>query len=511
MHPPACYTNSLSVPAGERFTIQASARGLCRLEIARLAGTREPVFAAAITPGEHPTPDSAFRDGCGWPVAIEVETAAHWRSGYYEISLTDGQGALARHFIVVNPPRRHAATAIILSTNTYVAYNYWGGPNSYCDLNALIAGTKDFEAARRDAAAVLSIARPFMPLLVDAPPGSPRLMTERMRRFGEQPWIHLHQFSKHDRSAGFTAKWEHAFVTWAEEEGIALDYFIDTDFDDRPDGLDGYDCVVIVGHSEYWTAGQRDAIERHVDNGGGLAIFGGNTAFWQVRFERSASRLLAYKWRAFDDDPLAHSDPAHVTHLWSHHRIARPEAEIIGLTFNFGGYHRLGGCVARGQAGYTVYDETHWALDGADLFYGDVIGAEMGLVGYENDGCRLQFTESGRLKAVPVLGVPANLEIIGIVPCVYGEADVPGYAPVMPLDRQTMLAEALWGTSDPAIEDRAVRGHAVMASFRRGAGEVFNAGTTEWVHGLAAGDAHVIAITRNVLNRFGAYGASIDD
>ena len=40
-----------------------------------------------------------------------------------------------------------------------------------------------------------------------------------------------------------------------------------------------------------------------------------------------------------------------------------------------------------------------------------------------------------------------------------------------------------------------------MASFRRGAGEVFNCGTTEWAYGL--GDPFVAAITRNVLRRFG--------
>jgi hypothetical protein len=45
----------------------------------------------------------------------------------------------------------------------------------------------------------------------------------------------------------------------------------------------------------------------------------------------------------------------------------------------------------------------------------------------------------------------------------------------------------------------------VMASFKRGKGEVFNGGTTEWAHGLAADDPFVAQITRNVLRRFGAY------
>jgi hypothetical protein len=55
-----------------------------------------------------------------------------------------------------------------------------------------------------------------------------------------------------------------------------------------------------------------------------------------------------------------------------------------------------------------------------------------------------------------------------------------------------------------AAEDRILRGHAVT-SFKRGKGEVFNGGTTEWAHGLAARDPFVEQITRNVLKRFGAY------
>ena len=41
-----------------------------------------------------------------------------------------------------------------------------------------------------------------------------------------------------------------------------------------------------------------------------------------------------------------------------------------------------------------------------------------------------------------------------------------------------------------------------MASFGRGAGQVFNVGATEWAHGLAAGDPFVAVITKNVLDRF---------
>ena len=60
-----------------------------------------------------------------------------------------------------------------------------------------------------------------------------------------------------------------------------------------------------------------------------------------------------------------------------------------------------------------------------------------------------------------------------------------------------------YGADDPETIDRLMRGHSVLASFKRGEGEVFNSGTTEWVHGLGAKDPFVEQITHNVLERFG--------
>jgi hypothetical protein len=43
----------------------------------------------------------------------------------------------------------------------------------------------------------------------------------------------------------------------------------------------------------------------------------------------------------------------------------------------------------------------------------------------------------------------------------------------------------------------------------KGKGEVFTAATCEWVAGLMQGDAQVIAVTRNVLDRFGRDRATL--
>ncbi|MGD0867134.1 MAG: DUF4350 domain-containing protein, partial [Rhizomicrobium sp.] len=66
-------------------------------------------------------------------------------------------------------------------------------------------------------------------------------------------------------------------------------------------------------------------------------------------------------------------------------------------------------------------------------------------------------------------------------------------------------AGIVYGDASEASQQRLLRGHAAMSSFERGRGEVFNGATTEWAHGLKAGDPFITRITRNVLRRFGVF------
>lgn len=506
----ACYTDRTSLRAGESFTLHAAAsRGPCVLEIARVGQAREIVFTARnLNIADHPVPPNADRDGCDWPVAAFVQTRRDWRTGYYDLALTDATGETSHHFVVLRPPADapRARAALVLSANTWHAYNWWGGANAYADVTGLMSGMK-LPQAMAGAIGVLSARRPFAQNLLAPPADVPRLVNLQARGFEERPWagdpgkMRAGRYSPYDNSAGFLHKWEHVFTAWAEAQGIEFDFLADHDLEADGQALDGYAAVLLVGHSEYWSGPQRDAIERFVDGGGGLAIFSGNTAFWRVRWEEGGARLVCHKWRGFEAEP---DSGANGTHLWSHPAFARPEAAITGLSFLYGGYHRLGLCVARGQGGYTVYDDRHWALEGSDLFYGDVIGGELPLIGYENDGCRIAFDARNLPVAVPSLGVPENLQIIALVPAAFGEEADRGYRPIIPPEQLGVCARIAYGDDGEASQLGMLRGHAVMASFRRGKGEVFNAGTTEWAHGLAAGDPFVNRITLNVLRRFGA-------
>jgi hypothetical protein len=506
---PACYTDVLSAAPGERVTLFASAAGPCTLRLDRIGADRRTVFeASGIAAGIHPIPDGAVGAGCGWPSVFEF-TVDEWESGYHDLVLTNAAGAEAHHMLCVRPPpgSRRTPYVLVLATNTLQAYNHFGGQNAYCDVGALMRREKPLAEAMQGAAGVLSTQRPFPPLLLAPPADMPRLVNLRKRGFEERPWAgadpawsRAHGQSPYDGSAGFLHKWEHAFAAWAEGEGLVLDYLTDHDLDADPTALDGYRCVILAGHSEYWSGPQRDAVEAFVDAGGRLAIFSGNTAFWKVRWEDAGRTLICHKWHGETAETVP---PADGTHLWSHPRFACPEAALTGLSFIFGGYHRLGLCAARGAGGYTVYRPDHWALEGCDLYWGDVIGDQVPLLGYENDGCPLTFGEDGLPVPVPRLGVPPDLQVIAAAPCAFGEAESP-YRPLIPPEQLDVIAEIAYGSASPEAQARVLRGHAVMGAFTRGKGEVFNGGTTEWAHALAANDPFVTRITRNVLRRFGA-------
>jgi hypothetical protein len=508
------YSNRLAARPGERVGLHlAGTAPRCDVEVARVGRERVVVHRITDVPlAAHPVPEGAHLVGCGWPETVALTVGAAWPSGYYEILLRGADGAEARHMLVVKAARPTARAVLVLATNTYQAYNWWGGANTY----AWVGGPEPAPPpADLAVAARLSAERPFAAGIMK--PASPehRIVTHAPRGFRERPSAGgvLDEVKAGgqgwDCPAGFVDKWEHAFVAWAEEQGYALDYLTDADLETDPDALAEYHLALVVGHSEYWSFGQRTAVERFVDAGGRLAIFSGNTCYWQCRWEDGGRTFVAYKARAERDDPAA-SDPArrHLTSgLWSSPTVARPEAAHTGLSFLLAGYHRFGLCVSRGIAGYTVWRDDHWALAGTDLFWGDVFGDDCRLVGYENDGCALTFGDDGLPHPLPRLGVPASLEIIATAPATIAEPEHDEYPHLVPPEALDVLARA-WGAPDsPETRRRMLRGHAVMASFRRGAGEVFNAGTTEWAYGLAARNPFVERITRNVMQRFLGVGS----
>jgi hypothetical protein len=277
------------------------------------------------------------------------------------------------------------------------------------------------------------------------------------------------------------ARWELPFVRWAEANGIAFDYCANLDLE-RPGQLAGYKLVLSVGHDEYWSAGMRDAAEAFIAGGGNYAFLSGNTCCWQVRAEAGGQQLVCWK-QSFGDDPVyAGDDRRTLSTLWSHHLVDRPENRLAGVGFLHGGYHRSHGQLMDGSGAFTAHRPAHWLFAGTGLKRGDAFGAKLPrykVVGYECDGCELTWID-GLPTPTGRDGTPADFAVLATAPAVWHPDDCEWYE--------------RW--------PKGRIGHAVVGSYTRG-GTVVTVGTTDWSHGLRAGDPAATRITRNVLERLG--------
>ncbi|NOS72212.1 MAG: hypothetical protein HOP33_20095 [Verrucomicrobia bacterium] len=437
------YAGRPSYAPGEDLTLHVSTSAAAfSVEIVRLGAKTESVWSSASVVGrEHPIPEDACSRGCRWPAAVTLRIPSEWRSGYYQVALRvrDGGGKFIQRntrtaegscYFVLRPAEPAKASKILLqlSTHTYNAYNNWGGFSLYG------YHAKDGNQGHR--------------VSYERPPGSLFFM------------------------------WEQPFVEWAERNGYTFDYAANGDLEFHPEMLKAYRLVLSVGHDEYWSAPMRDNLEKFIANGGNVAFFSGNTCCWQVRTEDGGQALTCWK-QNFHSDPVysARGSFATLSSLWSHHLVKRPENQLTGVGFLWGGYHKSHGQLMDASGAYTVHRPEHWIFAGTGLKRDDAFGSKDTIVGYECDGCELTWKD-GLPAPTHRDGTPETFEVLGTAPAQWHPDDCQWY------DQ--------W--------ENGRKGNAVMGVYTRG-GTVFTSGSTDWSHGLRGGDVIVDRITRNILDR----------
>jgi hypothetical protein len=464
-----------------------------RVEIARVGGRREVVFAASsVATGAHETPKTASSTGCEWPAALMVDIDTTWRSGYYEVVMDIQVGEKVRRdyaFFVVRPTSTQRIV-VALSTNTWHAYNDFGGTNLYN------GGTH------------VSMRRPMAAGYLHKPLGKGRRVTGTgepdPQNAAHVGYIQLNHLSGWAGSAGWP-DWEQPFIAWAEREGFEISVCTNADLEEHPEVLDDASLYLSIGHDEYWSKGMRDTVEGFIARGGNAAFFSGNTAMWQVRIEGNDRDVMVGYKGFFKDDPfMGTARESEVTTIWSDAILARPENHMTGVTFTRGGYHRIGRNVTAGLGGYTVHRANHWIFDGTGLSYGDVLGANATVVGYECDGCAFTYRD-GLPFPTGEDGTPATFEILGTCPTQHFTRETAPRPPKPdePSELQ-YIASRVFGTRDAVAMERIRHGHAVLGAYTNDAGAtVLTSGSTDWAHGLRERDAQIEQITRNVLTKLG--------
>ncbi len=221
----------------------------------------------------------------GWPAVFSVPVPKEAVTGAYLVKISSALGQTWATF-VVRESVRGAPILYPMSTNTYQAYNGWGGTSLY-------------ENSRSDwprwHAFAVSFDRPYQ-----------------------------------GRGSGELLSKDLDFITFAEAQGYDVAYVTDADLDAEPDLVTGRRMLLFQGHSEYWTAAMRAVTESAIAAGTNVAFLAANDSYWQVRFADAGRRLLIGYKEFASLDPAAQGDPAHLTTRWRDPPLNRPESAMIG-------------------------------------------------------------------------------------------------------------------------------------------------------------------------------------
>jgi hypothetical protein len=323
--------------------------------------------------------------GAGWTASIEQIGTGGWQSGYHAIDFVhDADGFRDPNVasIVATDRGRSGDILLELSTNTYQAYNEWGGYSLY---------VSDFVGTN---AQTVSFDRPTAPDFF---------------------------------------RWEYYLALWLEryaaERGLKVDYATNFDIYRDPTFAEKYRLFVSGSHNEYWSLEEFEAVHRRIFELGKNTVFmGANTAYWQVRYADvngagadacRGRQLVCFK--SLDDPVRFRGDKGRSFDLITmrfRDGARRPETMLMGVAYQS---YFSDAAVPPIRCPYVVARTDLPFFEGTGYRVGEPIGD---VVGYEwdntdpdGDGRRLWDPQQSRIPPldpaaikVPFTGAPVDID-----------------------------------------------------------------------------------------------------
>ncbi|HKB05585.1 MAG TPA: N,N-dimethylformamidase beta subunit family domain-containing protein, partial [Gemmataceae bacterium] len=311
-----------------------------------------------------------------------VETGVKWDTGfgavhqqavtapepgglYYFHAKTEA-GVFFSFPLVVAPATPQAAIAVVASTNTWNAYNPFGGRSNYVLAARMIDepvvnAKADLPRYKLADYGEWKSADAFDPLSFDRP----------------EPYNHVPEDVEctdpiEGRQACHLAPAEWRLLGWLEREGFAYDLYADAQLHDGSLNLDAYRVLILNTHPEYWSARMYQSVKRWVfDRGGRLMYLGGNGINCAIEYLDNGTAMRCLNlWPAGAESRF--------------HAACESEANLLGVVFSDPG--------AMTAAPYAVRQPDHWAFAGTGLTAGAVFGTKVlhqrygdGASGHETD------------------------------------------------------------------------------------------------------------------------------
>lgn len=322
------YSHKISYANGEQVELKIHCpQPYHSLEVIRYGKDNVTVMKETQIPGiRQDYPIKASVIGAGWETTYRFTIPDHWQNGLYAAKISNKFGV---DFYITFVIRGHIQDlygdiAILASTNTWDAYNNWGGISYY-------ENDLDREGTDPYGVGIVSMLRPN-------PHANP------------------------NHGSGHLAGAEVHILSWMEREGYPYKLLADSDLHRNPDILDQFKVLIISTHNEYWSESMYDSLETFLDRGGNLLYLSGNGVYWKVVFNDDNQMEVRkdLKNHIFDGTQGGY---------WSK-QLGRPESAILGVRFQNSSFSL--------PAPYEIKAVDHWIFEETELKNGDLIG-EQGL------------------------------------------------------------------------------------------------------------------------------------
>jgi len=271
------YLASQSVAPGEAIVSHThSPDGEYTSELVRLSSEDQVVFRSTSIRGvTRPIVGrSSYLTGAMWEPDLSPQLFAPEEPGIYSHRVSDKTSSFDSVFCVRPREGEASEIALLLNTNTWAAYNNWGGASLY----GYVEGQNTVSAPPK-----VSFLRP-----------NPR----------SQPNIDNHLVGG-----------ELHFSRWLDESSVKFDCLTDLDLDRGPVGS-GVRLLILSTHPEYWSTQMYNHLEAFLASGGSLLYLGGNGIYWKS--DLSSEGLIRVNMKDGE--------------LWRN--LGRPESAILGVRYS---------------------------------------------------------------------------------------------------------------------------------------------------------------------------------
>jgi N,N-dimethylformamidase len=288
------------------------------------------------------------------------------RSGLYYFHAKGESGAFFSFPLVVAPKQPRADIAVLASTNTWNAYNAFGGRSNYIMAakmidTPIVNSKSDLPRYKLKDYGEWKSADVFAPLTFDRP----------------EPYNYVPEDVRctdpiAGRQACHLAPAEWRLLGWLEQEGFRYDLYAEHQLHTGVLELNRYQILILSVHPEYWSAEMYWAVKKWVfERGGRLMYLGGNGINCKIEFlDNDTAMRCVNPW----PDGKESRFHAHV----------EAEANLLGVVYTDPG--------AMTNAPYEVIDPDHWIFAGTWLKRGDLFGIKTlherygdGASGHETD------------------------------------------------------------------------------------------------------------------------------